>query len=352
MLLVVEQDFRLSNKRKRVGDIIETDNTTLIKYLISKELAQIKEIVLHKNKGKHITIYQEYIYKIGGIETFLFNFAKVFNEYNITVMYKRADYNQLVRLSKYVNVRKDTNEIIDCDIFIACNYHNIAKCKKRLKANKVYQMIHADLSTYKDIYYTKDEIVDDIITVSKSAYDGLLSKNGYTSKCIYNLLDLEAGQKIKFITLSRMTKEKGLQRIIKMIEELKNNNINFVWYICSDLTDRAKKDDIDKLLSYNEVVLVPANINNVELISACDYLVQLSDTESFCYSMYEALQRKVPVIVTEFKEAKRIIKDGENGYIIKFDMSNLDINKICNQKPKEINTEFKNETEKWIELLK
>ena len=213
-------------------------------------------------------------------------------------------------------------------------------------------MIHADLSTYKDIYYTKDEIVDDIITVSKSAYDGLLSKNGYTSKCIYNLLDLEAGQKIKFITLSRMTKEKGLQRIIKMIEELKNNNINFVWYICSDLTERAKKDDIDKLISYNEVVLVPANINNVELISACDYLVQLSDTESFCYSMYEALQREVPVIATEFEEAKRTIKDGKNGYIIKFDMSNLDINKICNQKPKEIKTEFKNETEKWIELLK
>ena len=352
MLLVVEQDFRLSNKRKKVGDIIETDNKTLIKYLISKELAQIKEICLHKNKGKHIIIYQEYIYKIGGIETFLYNFAKEFKKYNITIMYKRADYNQLVRLSKYVNVRKDINETIDCDIFIACNYHNIARCKKRLKANKVYQMIHADLSTYKDIYYTKDEIVDDIITVSKSAYDGLLSKNGYTSKCIYNLLDLEAGQKIKFITLSRMTKEKGLQRIIKMIEELKNNNINFVWYICSDLTERAKKDDIDKLISYNEVVLVPANINNVELISACDYLVQLSDTESFCYSMYEALQREVPVIATEFEEAKRTIKDGKNGYIIKFDMSNLDINKICNQKPKEIKTEFKNEKEKWIELLK
>ena len=349
--LIVEKEFKISEKKKKKGDIIETENYTLIKYLISKNLAQIEEIHNKNNKGKYIIIYQEYIYKIGGIETFLYNFAKEFSKYNITIMYKKADFYQLMRLSKYVNVAKDTNKIIDCDIFIACNYHNIARCQTRIRANKVYQMIHADLSTYKGLYYSKDDIVDKIITVSESAYNGLLSKYGYESECIYNLLDQEAGQKIKFITLSRMTKEKGLKRIIKMIEELKKNNIKFVWYICSDIKEQGERADLDKLLLYSEVVLVPANINNVELIEACDYLVQLSDTESFCYSMYEALQRKVPVIVTEFKEAKRIIEDGKNGYIINFDMSNLDINKICYQKPKEVCFKQENEKEKWIKLF-
>jgi glycosyltransferase involved in cell wall biosynthesis len=70
------------------------------------------------------------------------------------------------------------------------------------------------------------------------------------------------------------------------------------------------------------------------LIKNCDYLVQLSDTESFCYSAYEALQRNVPVILTDFPEARNLVDDGENGFIVDMDLSNLDVDRIFNNKPK------------------
>jgi glycosyltransferase involved in cell wall biosynthesis len=81
------------------------------------------------------------------------------------------------------------------------------------------------------------------------------------------------------------------------------------------------------------VIIPPGNIDKT-LIKYCDYLVQLSDTESFCYSAYEALQRNIPVILTDFPEARNIIDDGENGFILNMDLSNLDVERIFNNKPK------------------
>ena len=69
------------------------------------------------------------------------------------------------------------------------------------------------------------------------------------------------------------------------------------------------------------------------LIKNCDYLVQLSDTESFCYSAYEALQREVPVILTRFPEAYNIVEEGQNGYLVEMDLSDLDVEKIFNEIP-------------------
>jgi glycosyltransferase involved in cell wall biosynthesis len=88
------------------------------------------------------------------------------------------------------------------------------------------------------------------------------------------------------------------------------------------------------------------------LIKNCDYLVQLSDTESFCYSAFEALQRNVPVILTNFPEAQSIVVDGENGYILEMDLSNLDVEKIFTKKPKATHYIDRCDHTKWEKVFK
>ena len=63
-------------------------------------------------------------------------------------------------------------------------------------------------------------------------------------------------------------------------------------------------------------------------INKADYLVQLSDTEGFAYSVFEAMQVKTPCIITPFASGKEQITNGVNGWIIPFDMKNIDFESI------------------------
>lgn len=88
------------------------------------------------------------------------------------------------------------------------------------------------------------------------------------------------------------------------------------------------------------------------LIRGCDYLVQLSDTESFCYSAFEALQRGVPVILSRFPEAYNIVEEGKNGYLVDMDLSDLDIDKIFNHKPQDVSYVDRCDYNKWEKVFK
>ena len=58
-------------------------------------------------------------------------------------------------------------------------------------------------------------------------------------------------------------------------------------------------------------------------------------TESYGYSIREALSVGTPVISTDIPEARKVIKDGVNGYLISADLSDFDgkINDIFEKKP-------------------
>ena len=175
----------------------------------------------------------------------------------------------------------------------------------------------------------------------------------YDSKVIHNILDndytIEDG--LTFITMSRATPEKGIERMLKMAQEFKKANKKFVWFVCCTL-DQADRKIVEAIKQIPEFVIIPPSIHNKMLIKGCDYLVQLSDTESFCYSAYEALQRNVPVILTDFPEAHNIVDDGENGFIIKRDLSNLDVDRIFNERPKSTYYVDRYNQDLWLQVFK
>ena len=312
------------------------DNKRKVKFV---ELIRAYKQCPTTKKDKKVIIFQDYLYFIGGIETFLFNLSKKYKDYDITVRCRDIETEQAITLSKYCNVEIDDGKKFECDVLILGNY-NCDYVLNRAITKKVYQVIHADweglreIPVWSDFKWDKHPKINKVICVSDVAAKGLKNTMGYDSEVIYNVLDDDYLQEdgLTFITMSRATLEKGIGRIITMAEAFKAANKKFVWFICCSL-EQADPKIAKKIKSIPELIVIEPSVHNKMLIKGCDYLVQLSDTESFCYSAYEALQRGVPVILTDFPEAYNIIDNGENGYIVKRDLSDLDVDAIFNHKP-------------------
>lgn len=348
-VIVPFQDMEHDKQLRKVGEIYWIDNPKRLKTLLGDNSRKTKFVKIlktkkreeYKHKGPKIIMVQPYVYKIGGIETFLHNFAKQYRDRNITLVCNDGDVDQLIGLSQYIDIIVEPQKVLECDILILVNY-NADYILDKIIAKKVYQMIHADwegltqLPVWEKFVWKKNGQIDEIICVSETAATGLKNSMGYDSKIIYNLLDEDYKEEdgLTFITLSRATKEKGIYRIIEMANKFKEKNKHFIWFLCCATEQISDRKILDALKAIPEIILIEPSIYNKMLIKGCDYLVQLSDTESFCYSAYEALQRNVPVILTDFPEAYNIVDEGENGYIIKRDLSNLDVDKIFNHIPK------------------
>ena len=134
--------------------------------------------------------------------------------------------------------------------------------------------------------------------------------------------------------------------MLKLAQELKKANIKFRWTIFTDLNLYGKKP-----FNLEEIVYMKPSHDFMDYITEADYGVQLSDTEGYSYFINECLQYGTAVICTNFPSAYESIEDGKNGYILKMDLSNLDINKIVNYIPKNFIYKEKTSEEDWVKLL-
>lgn len=155
--------------------------------------------------------------------------------------------------------------------------------------------------------------------------------------------------KLSFITLSRFSREKGFDRILMMADKMKA--IDYVWDIYGDTSNNYAKNIIPKLKNYRQINICGITSKPLDEIVKHDYLVQLSDTEGFPYSVYESLQCLTPVISTDYPSVHELIKNGKNGYIFDMELSNFDIDMIKNV-PKIINFNEKSTEKDWFEFLK
>lgn len=317
------------------------------------------ELPWEDEKGPRILIYNYDLYKIGGTETFLFNLCKYYKSKNIIVMYRSGKPEYIDLLHQYVNVCRDNPKAhYDCDVLIMGNYF-AGEINPRVNAKHRYQMIHADYRGMKEAGWTiqltrpKDT---QFICVSDVAAEGLKAQFGYDSLVNYNILDKDLGKDkpVIFITLSRATREKGINRIITLCELFRKYNKKFLWLLCGTAAEQSSTETKQKLEAIPELLMIPPHPNNKVLINSADYLVQLSDTESFCYSAYEALIMGKPVLITDFPESKNIVNQGKNGYIIPRDESKYDealVDKIFNHIPTEISYEDRCNYEMWEKIF-
>ena len=253
---------------------------------------------------------------IGGVETYIYELAKKYSKYDITVVYSCGDYKQIARLTKYVRVIKNNGEKIKCKRLFIMYKSNL----DLFEADYIIQITHADYKA-QNLTPNKDPRINEHYAVSKAVAKSYEEISGLETKVCYNPLTIDKPKKVlKLISATRLTKEKGKDRMIKLANILTNNNIPFLWLIFTN-----DKQAIDN----PNVIYMNPRLDIRDFIAGSDYLVQLSDTEAWSYSVLESLSLGTPVITTPIPCFEEMgIENGKNGYILPFNMKDIPINDI------------------------
>ena len=264
---------------------------------------------------------------IGGVETYIFELARKYKNYDITVVYKTGNAEQIRRLKKYVRVIKYDAEIIKCKKFF-CNYET--DIIDNVEAEEYIQLIHAMFKT-QGITPRVNPKITKYFCVSENAGREWEELTGFKCKLCRNPLTLTEEEKkpvLYLISATRLTAEKGKDRMIKLGEMLNNAGVNYLWFVFTNDTNKIKNPNI--------IYLQPRlNIRPfIASVKGKGYGVQLSDSEGDCYFTRECEALGVPLLVTpvpSFKEQGLV--EGKNCYYLPFNMKEIDIEKIATKIP-------------------
>ena len=209
--------------------------------------------------------YFKKISEIGGTESFLYYLSKKYKKYDIVVFYKIGDLNQILRLKKYVRVIQYTNQKIKCKkAFFNYNPDII----ENVEAEEYIQILHTDYKK-QGFIYNKHPKITKFIGVSKSVCDSFKEYTGYDCELCYNPIELDKSKKVlKLISTTRLTHEKGKDRMIKFANILDNANVPYLWLIFTN--------DVNVINNPNIIYLRP-RLDISDFVANSDYLVQLSD---------------------------------------------------------------------------
>ena len=312
---------------------------------------------------KKLGIYISNYNSIGGVERFVENFVKrMAKHYNITLLFDWVENNDLLfEISDYCNIQKiDKSKVYNFDYFINSTAWGFSPYDN-INAKKVVQVVHAD---YRHVIanwnfkYAKHAKTTHHVCVGNVVKEAFEEATPY--KCdavIHNLLDnsIKPAKKQKnkiltLITVSRLSGEKGFKRMLQLAELLESKNIPYIWNVYGNVQTNYS-NQIVSTFKNTKVSFKGIIRNPLPEINKADYLVQLSDTEGFAYSVYEAMQVKTPCLITPFASGNEQITDGVNGYVLPFNMLNIDFDKIINNIP--IVPSFKElgKEQHWINLL-
>lgn len=351
-------DDIITGAKHQVGEVLELDDVERVRNMLKRNICSLVRIRPEGKKvGGKVIVYQNLLYCIGGIETADYQMARAFKDRDICFVFRTADTDQALRLGKYCEVMIDDGKMgFDCDVLILANYDSYPLIKGRVKARKIYQQCHADwlnmkkMPQWASFDWKPDEDVDRVVAVSETTSKALKMAfaEPIDSVVVPNILTEPDDSEFRvLLTLSRFSAEKGADLIIRMIDQFHRANRPFLWIICATMAD--SRIDL-KLRNDKSVVFLPPSPVNEALIRNCDILVQLSKNESYCYSVHQALACGKPCLCTDIPEFRKVIRNGENGWLVGQHLENLDIDSIFSKRlsPKPMREEI---SPLWEELL-
>ena len=266
---------------------------------------------------------------IGGVETFIFELARKYRNYDITVIYKTGDINQINRLKKYVRVIKFNNQKFKCEKAFF-NYET--SIIDSIEAKEYIQIIHAMFKTQVNLTPRIHPKITKYLCVSEKAGQEWEELTGFKPILCRNPLTIAEEEKqpiLYLISATRLTIEKGKNRMIKLAQKLDEAGVKYLWLIFTNDT---------KAIDNPNIIYMPPRLDIRPFIAGIKdkgYGVQLSDCEGDCYFTRECEGLGVPLIVTpipSFKEQGLI--NGKNCYYVPFDMKDIPIEDIINKIPK------------------
>lgn len=333
---------RVTKDRKDILDAIKKDDETneVILMTYENEIPALKRwcqiirpcsIWTHYQKGEDfrgcsiirvpeqykIVLFINFLNIIGGIESFIYHFGAMFED--VTLLVGKVNDRQRKRLEEHVNVVDyDPRATYYCETLIILRI--LDSMPTNVFADRTVRTCHGcKTNPAWNIPQDSDYIVN-VSEVSKESF-GEQAKEGIV---IHNPIEKSEKKALILVSATRIPAvDKGKNEVrMRMLAEMLNDaEILFIWFNFSDgvipnapegMVNMGIREDIQPY------------------IKRADYLVQLSDSEAWSYSMLEALINHTPVICCPFGSAEEMgIKDGVNGYVVPFDMG-FDVHKLLN----------------------
>lgn len=325
-----------------------------------------------------IVFYNETLLS-GGIEKCMETLIEeLYKIYDIEIVYideKKLDENIVKVLSKHAYVHKlDLNKCIEADICIWCrlyiDYNLLQPC---IKAKKNILWVHSKPVEMENYVLNNEkfmENIDKVICVSKTVQNVLPDQSksdvihNFLPKDIIKFAEASIDENVfynegllKLVTVSRISAGKGFDRILKLVKTLKKKGLNFE-YIIIGKGRKLEKEIKENFKEFDEVKFIGYKENPYPYIKKADYLVQLSDYETWGNVITEAKSLGTPVIITNFESAYEQVQDDYNGVIISLEENDYSkyFEKIINNhklyKRNLLDYKYENEIEKWLEILK
>lgn len=251
---------------------------------------------------------------IGGVESWLYYLAKQYK--NMVVYYSEGDVKQVERLSELVETRMFKKERIKCDRFFCAFKPDIIDY---VDAKEYIQVIHAN---YKKRGMTPcyDPKITKYIGVSEVCCEDFRELTGLDIECIYNPVVVDKPKKVlKLVSATRLTPEKGKDRMAKLGKILNDANIPYIWLVFTNTGDTICNPNM---------IFMPPKLDISGYMVDADWFVQLSDDESFGLAPCEAAMLGVPCILTDLPVFKEIGFDDNNSIRLDLNLSNVDVDKI------------------------
>lgn len=272
---------------------------------------------------------------IGGVESFLFYLAKTYPEKDITVYYRSGDINQIRRLKRYVRVKCYEGERIKCKRAFF-NYR--PSIIDFVDAEEYIQVIHMDYVLQGD----KPEInpkMTRYIGVSKEVCKHFYELTGIMPELVYNPINPDEPKRVlKLVSATRLTKEKGKERMERLGNLLNFLDIPYLWLVFTNSEEKIDNPNI---------IYMSPKLDISSYIKDADFLVQLSTSESYCYAVVESLLMGTPVIVTDLGVYKEIGLNNSNSIKLPLDFTKIDKNKLL----KSYKFKYTPPKTKWGEVL-
>lgn len=264
-------------------------------------------------------IYFPSINAVGGVETYCYEMGlKYGKDYDITMLFRSGDAAMLAKIAQTCRVirYRDGDEVY-CDTFIFGWGFDILD---HVHAKEYVQTFHADYIN-RHLNPCGDERVTRRFGVAENTTNGIAEHYGLDIETMYNPYTAKKPRKVlKLVSATRLTAEKGYDRMVILAERLDAAGIPFHWLV---FTDKPRE------FPNKNVTVLPARLDVLDFIADADYLVQLSDTEGYSYSIVEALSVGTPVIVTDIPvAAEQGVVNGKTGFILPFDMSEVPVDAI------------------------
>ncbi|NYJ28037.1 glycosyltransferase [Allomuricauda sp. ARW1Y1] len=202
----------------------------------------------------------------------------------------------------------------------------------------------SDLAHQRINYYIcqSEDMKKDMVQIDKYAHKRITTINNPVSEQIKTKKDIPVKKPLRFITVGRLSKQKGYERIIGGLSKL---TIPFTYTIIGDGTE---KDRIFKVADYykltDKIEHIPVSKEVYEHMSSSHIYLQGSFFEGFPNALIESLGIGTPAIVFDAPGGmNEIMVDGENGYLVKDDSDFVEkltllIHKLDNFPPKKVSS--------------